>query len=418
MKSGLDALALFGGRPVRNTPLSGPYPGALMIGKEEEKAVLRVLREKNLYRFYGPGKSAPSQVSSFEKAFAGKIGTHYALGVSSGTAALSCALRGMGIGLGDEVIVPAFTYVGTPGAVVSSYAVPVFAEVDESLGLDPADVEGRITKRTKAIIPVHMLGAPCKMAELMRVARKHKLLVLEDCAQSCGAFYRGRRAGSIGDMGIFSFQLNKIITAGEGGAVVTNNYDFFERAVRCHDHGAFRVAKDTGGTPLIGEGYRMCEMSGAIAGVQLRRLERIIANLRRAKNYIQTNISDLKGITFRKEADPKGEAAAAVVFFVSRREQALEVIRALNAENIRAVQMYNGLPPYRQPQFLKHSTVSRTGYPFTYPGAGKVVYEAGMCPKSEDLMGRMVCITLNASLSKRDLNDIVEGVRKVAAVCI
>ena len=163
------------------------------------------------------------------------MGATYGLAVTSGTAALICGLVGLGIGPGDEVILPAFTWIASASAVVAVGAVPILAEVDDSLTLDPEDVEARITPYTKAILPVHMRGLPCKMDELMTVARKRNLKVLEDSAQADGASYKGRRVGSIGDAGAFSLQFNKILTSGEGGMVITSDQAVYERAVMFHD---------------------------------------------------------------------------------------------------------------------------------------------------------------------------------------
>ncbi|RLG98512.1 glutamine--scyllo-inositol aminotransferase, partial [Candidatus Bathyarchaeota archaeon] len=209
-----EKLAIEGGKPVREKPLRGGWPGAMMIGEEEKKAVLEVLESKSLFRYYGPNPKY--KVAQFEKEFAEFIGTRYALAVTSGTAALNVGIAALEVGPGDEVIVPAITFIASAGAVACQRAVPIFAEVDYSLGLDPEDVEKKITERTKAIMPVHLQGVPCRMDELMEIAEKHGLKVIEDCAQAAGAKYKGRRVGSIGDVGAFSLQLNKLITCGDG----------------------------------------------------------------------------------------------------------------------------------------------------------------------------------------------------------
>jgi 8-amino-3,8-dideoxy-alpha-D-manno-octulosonate transaminase len=229
-----DALAIEGGKPTKERPDPPMYPGGMLIGEEEEQAVLEVLRAKRLFRYYGP-EPGPSKVEELEKAFAEHAGTRYALAVTSGTAALICGLQGIGVGPGDEVIVPAYTWIASPGSVVAVGAVPVVAEVDESLTLDPADVERKITPYTKAIMPVHMRGTPSRMDALMDVARRHGLKVIEDAAQADGASYKGRRLGSIGDVGCFSLQFNKILTSGEGGMVITNDEQVWKRALMFHD---------------------------------------------------------------------------------------------------------------------------------------------------------------------------------------
>ena len=221
-------LAIEGGTPAVTSPLPRMYPGGMRIGREEEEAVLEVLRSKRLFRYYGP-HSDRSRVSELEEAFAAVMGVQHAAAVSSGSAALMCALAGLDVGPGDEVIVPAYTWIASASAVVAMGAVPILAEVDESLTLDPADVRRKITRFTRAIIPVHMRGAPSQMNELMAIAREHNLPVLEDVAQADGGSYQGKRLGSIGDVGAFSLQFNKIITCGEGGMVTTNDDGILRR---------------------------------------------------------------------------------------------------------------------------------------------------------------------------------------------
>ena len=190
------------------------------------------------FRYWGPGR--PEKVLRFEEAFAKYMGARFALAVTSGTAALDCAVAGLGIGPGDEVIVPAYTWWSDYTCVVHAGALPVFADIDRTFNLDPADFERKITPRTKAVIAVHLLGGPCDMDPIMEIARKHKVAVLEDCAQCVGGSYRGKKLGSIGDVGIYSFQINKMITSGEGGAVVSSDPLIYERAARFHDMGSIR----------------------------------------------------------------------------------------------------------------------------------------------------------------------------------
>ena len=227
-------LAIEGGTPAVTSPLPRMYPGGMRIGREEEEAVLEVLRSKRLFRYYGP-TPGPSKVTELEEAFAAVIGTKHCAAVSSGSAALMCALAGLGVGPGDEVIVPAYTWIASASAVVAMGAVPILAEVDESLTLDPMDVRRKISPYTKAIIPVHMRGAPSQMDELMAIAREHKLPVLEDVAQADGGSYHGQRLGSVGDVGAFSLQFNKILTCGEGGMVTTNDDDILRRVLMYND---------------------------------------------------------------------------------------------------------------------------------------------------------------------------------------
>ena len=214
-----------------------PGPGLDLLGAEELAEVAEVLASGHLARYGPDDESFPAKVRRFEETVAELAGTGYALAVNSGTSALFLALVGLGIGPGDEVIVPGFTYVATISSVVYARARPVLAEVDETFDLDPADVEARITPRTRAIIAVHMLGNPARIAELRAVADRHGLALIEDCAQAFGATYRGRWVGSHGAAGTYSFNEYKTITSGDGGMIVTNDEGLYRRAFAMHDQG-------------------------------------------------------------------------------------------------------------------------------------------------------------------------------------
>ena len=281
---GQEKLAIEGGTPVRKIALhSRPY-GPQFYDDVEKRELLEVLESKNPFRWWGGN----SKVLQFEKAYAAHIGVKYAMAVTSGTTALYTAMAGIGIGPGDEVILPAWTWYADYDAVVLSGALPVFAEIDESFAIDPQDIEARITPRTKAIVPSHLQGGVADLDAILAIARKHKLLVVEDCAQCAGGRYKGKYVGSIADMGINSFQLSKTITSGEGGAVTTNDPKLFERALRFHDVGMIRspYAESLGGGLLAAFAacnFRMNEFTGAVLKGQLQKLETICARLRGAR---------------------------------------------------------------------------------------------------------------------------------------
>jgi len=214
------------------------YVGPQFFDEREEEALLEVLESGSPFRYWGPGN--PTQVLRFEEEFAEHMGARFALGVTSGTAALDCAITALGVGPGDEVIVPAYTWWSDYTCVVHAGALLIFADIDRTLNIDPQDFERKITPRTKAVIAVHLLGGPCDMDPIMETARRRGITVLEDCAQCVGGSYRRKKLGSIGDAAIYSFQINKMITAGEGGALVTNDAIMYERAARFHDMGTIR----------------------------------------------------------------------------------------------------------------------------------------------------------------------------------
>ena len=414
-----EKLAIDGGAPARSRPFPPMYPGGMMIDEEEEQAVLAVLRSKRMFRYYGP-EEGPSKVDELEQAFAEKMGARRALAVTSGTAALICALRGIGVGPGDEVIVPAYTWIASPASVLAAGAVPVVAEVDETLTLDPADVEGKITPYTKAIMPVHMRGAPCYMDELLDIAQRFGLRVIEDTAQADGGGYKGRRLGSLGDVGCFSLQFNKIITSGEGGMVITDDDEVWERAMMFHDViGGLRneIPRDE---VMWGINFRMPELLAAVMLVQLRRLDGLLLSMRERKRMLKTGIEAVaqrKGVTFQASTDPDGDAAVALIFFVDAPATAERVSEALRAENIGASVMYR--PDRMDYHIYAHwlPIIERRAWA---PGAGpwgwaqrEIRYTPDMCPRTLDLLGRAVHMDVSPLLTNQDVEETIEGVNRV-----
>ncbi|MCS7060291.1 MAG: DegT/DnrJ/EryC1/StrS family aminotransferase [Anaerolineae bacterium] len=419
MSQSTSKLAIEGGTPAVRSPLPPMYPGGLRIGQEEEEAVLEVLRSKRLFRYYGP-TPGPSKVAQLEKEFAACMGASYAVAVTSGSAALICALVGLGIGPGDEVIVPAYTWIASASAVVAVGGVPVIAECDESLTIDPADIERRITPRTKAIIPVHMRGAPCEMDAVMAVARKHGLKVLEDTAQADGASYHGKRLGSIGDAGAFSFQFNKIITCGEGGMVITNDREVWKRTVMYHDV----IGGARNGIPeeeiLPGVNFRMTELQGAVMLAQLRKLDGLLADMRRNKAMLKATIEEVaarKGIVFRKEHDPAGDAAICLIFYLPDAARANMVAEALQAEGVGAWVLYD--PEHSDYHIYRYWTPimqQRTWHPKGGPWRwheSRVHYAPDLCPRTLDLLGRAVHIDISPDLTNENIEEMAEGLNKV-----
>ena len=263
-----------------------PGPGSYLIGEEERRHVAEVMETGYLSR-YG-SESDPRfkhKVVTLERLFAERSSVKHALAVNGGTGALMASLVALGVGPGVEVLVPGYTFVASISAVLAVGGVPVLAEIDESLTMDPRDLEAKITPRTKVIMPVHMLGNPSDMDAIMEIARKHKLLVLEDCCQALGATYKGKAIGTYGDIGAFSLNINKTITSGDGGIVITNNTALYERAFGYHDQGhkPLRMGLEIGKRSILGINLRMNELSGAFALGQLEKLDRILAMLKDRK---------------------------------------------------------------------------------------------------------------------------------------
>ena len=419
------ALAIDGGTPVRTTRPPSDR-GAAYIGEEEKAAVLDVLESQALFR-YDHGKSRHT-TDGFEAKLRALTGARYAVGISSGTAALRVGLAALDVGPGDEVIVPAVTFIASPNAVIAQGAVPIFADVDASFTLDPDAVERSIGPRTKAIMPVHLMGTGCRMEEIMVIARRHGLRVIEDCAQATGATYQGRAVGTWGDVGALSFQLSKNITSGEGGAVITDDLELFDRANKYQDQGGqFTLGiggtRERDGEPIIGENLRMNEIAGALLGVQMDRLPDITGSVRRVRDQIVAGLREaLPDLPLRPVPDAGGEVPTAVGFYLPDADTATSVARAISAEGVPARKVYGGKPVYANPSILHQRTVSSTGRPFTDPlylaRGPKADYAMGMCPQSEDYLSRCVVVGVSPLMTEADAEDAVNAIEKVVrALC-
>lgn len=327
-------------RALRPAPLKGerkpmPGPGSYLVGEEEEKELLDVIRSGHLYRYGAPDDPRfQRKVMTLEQEFARFVGVEHALAVNSGTSALWIAMRSLGIGEGDEVIVPAYTYVATYTAVLFTGATPVLAEVDDTLNLDPDDVERRITPKTKAIVPVHMLGNPARLDRILPIAKEKKLIVIEDCAQAAGARYQGRSVGSFGSMGGFSLNFFKTFTAGDGGLIATNDPILYEKAFGYHDQGhrPMRTGVEVGRREVLGMNFRINELTGAVGLAQLRKLDRITSTLRAKKAKLKAMLADLPNVSFRTITDPEGECGTLLVMYLDDPERARRVAEALGTK--------------------------------------------------------------------------------------
>lgn len=271
------------------------------------------------------------KVREFEQALASHFGCKYVQAVSSGSAALVVALRGLGIGPGDEVVTQSFTFVATVEAILDVGAVPIVVEIDESLNMEAGALERAITDRTRAVIPVHMAGSPARLDPILDIARRRNLLVLEDVAQSVGGSWRGRSLGTLGDAGTFSFDFAKNLTTGEGGAVVTDDPGIFERARAFHDHGheynqSVPRGRDT--RTMRGFNYRMSEPEAAVGIAQLAKLDYIVERQRENKAALKDRLRGLP-IEFRRIDDEEGDVGDTLVFFVSSEAEAATVAARL-----------------------------------------------------------------------------------------
>jgi len=421
----MGKLAIDGGKPVRAMPLQGGFHGSAEIGQREIDAVSSVLKKKRLFRFLG--NEQESEAAQVEAWYKQRLGCQYALAVNGGTAALICAMYGLNLGPGDEVIIPAHTYVATAAAVIATGAVPVIAEVDASLNMDPIDVEKKITPYTKAIVPVHMRGIPARMAEIMAVADNHRIPIIEDVAQANGGSYRGKYLGTMGKAGCFSFQQYKIITSGEGGLFVTNDHEVYYRGRMQHDcaigfwPGVDKVHHDFA---ISGENYRLSELAAALVLAQCGRLDPLLSIFRQTKNRIVRGVQGIQGLKLQDVPDPEGECGITFVFFAPDASMAKRFAAALNAENIRCGTIYDNTIPdrhiYANWPFMTSGKAEDRRAPWKNPFYKGAVsgYTPDQCPQSLGYLGRAVMMFIDQFFTADDADQVVEGILKVASALL
>jgi dTDP-4-amino-4,6-dideoxygalactose transaminase len=396
-------LALLGGKPVRTKP----FPSWPVFGKTEEERVLRVLHSGKWGRLNGP------EVAGFERRFAAVHGCKHGIAVVNGTVSLRIALLAAGIRAEEEVIIPPYTFFSTASAVVEANAIPVFADIDlETFNLDPQAVEAVITPRTRAIIPVHFAGQPADMKRIMAIAKKHKLLVIEDAAHAHGASYRGRPAGSLGHVASFSFQSSKNMTSGEGGILTTNDPALAAACRSIHDCGRIPTGRWYEHHVLSGN-YRLGEFQGAILNAQLNRLEVQTKTRDRNGQYLAARISQLPGVHPQKR--PGDCTRHSYHLFMLRMDDKKfgvprgAVIKALRAEGIPCSAGY-GFSLNQQPMFR-----NKAFGPYLPEVSTQLNYRQVSCPNS-DLICREQCVWLEQAIflgTRADMGDIARAFEKI-----
>ena len=313
------------------------YPGGSLLDREEAEAVERVMRSRSLFRYYGP--EAPNEVEEYEGEWAQHVGVRYALAVNSGTNALLCALVAAGVKPGDEVVIPAFAWISVPNAVLQAGALPVVADVDESLTLDPESVRRALSPKTAAVLAVHMRGGSCALDELQSLCEDAGIPLVEDACQAAGTTYRGRHVGSFGRVAAFSTQYAKVVCTGEGGAVLTNDRAAYLAALDVHDPAnALRRGEEPSAYP--GLNFRCTEIQAAIGRVQLRRLPELVERTKEHAERIYAAVGEQPALTPRRRHDPEGENGVAVVVFARTEAEATHLCRVLEAAGTSAARLY------------------------------------------------------------------------------
>lgn len=395
-----------------------------MFGAEEKKEIQDVLDTGVLFRYeFSEQRKGVYKVREFEEKFAKYCGTGFAQAVTSGTAALKVALTALGIGPGDEVITQGFTFVATWEAILEVGAIPVFTEVDGTLNMDPVDLRKKITSKTACIIPVHMLGSQADIEAILEIAGEHNIPVLEDTAQAAGGHIYGRRLGSFGTCGTFSFDAVKTMTTGEGGMVITNDEELWrtmsEYQDHGHDHKVNPGARGGEGRRFIGFNYRMMELQGAIGIAQLAKLDTMIEAQKKTRDAILEAALTIPGARARKVMDPAGDTATFCCFILSDVEQCKKVNAALRAAGCGAINFAENTWHF-YPQWehlLSGASPVKSGWPFAEPGGKRrIVYDQKALPASAELIGRTLVFPIPVRMPEERLALICATLRKAATL--
>lgn len=398
-------------------------PGYEKFGEEERKEVNEVLETGILMRYgFDALRKGRWKSKELENAINAKFGSKHAQLVCNGTAALTTALASLGVGYGDEVIMPAFTFVASFEAVLSVGALPVLVDIDESLTLDPRAVREAITPKTKCIMPVHMCGSMADMNALMDLCREHQLLLLEDACQSIGATYQGKYLGTIGDAGTFSFDFVKTMTCAEGGVVMTNNTDVYTKSDAYSDHGHDHKGADRGADlhPYIGYNYRISELHAAVGLAQIRKLDQFLAIQKQNHGMLREILAAVPGVTFRKIHDPEGDSCTFLSWFLPTGEHAREVVAELKSKNALAGNFYwydNNWHYIRKWDHLKNATTLNALHPELRDAVRK---QAGReFAASDAVMERCISTLIGLSLTSEQVMEkgqqLAGAVKKVLA---
>ncbi len=391
-------------------------PGFEIFGEEERKEVQDVLNTGVLFRYgFDDARNGHWKARTFETELARRMGAAHCHLCSSGTAALSIALAACGIGAGDEIIVPPFTFVATFEAILTAGAIPVFADIDETLCLDPAAIAAKITSGTKAVMVVHMCGAMARIDEIKALCDQKGLVLIEDTCQSVGAAFRGKPLGTFGQMGCFSFDAVKTITCGEGGAIITDDPKRYQLAHAYADHGHDHIGNDRGAEdhPILGNNYRISELNAAVGVAQLRKLDTILETQRTHKSAIKTAMQAFPQVSFRCLPDEAGDSATFLSFMLPDEDKARRTARAMGLAGVDGCFYWygNNWHYLRQWHHLKEMKVAARLPIQVYdqqPEFAKV-----NLPKSDAIMGRTICMQIKLSWGPAEVQDRITRIEQV-----
>lgn len=383
-----------------------PFLGTHFIGKEELKAVKKVVKSKSLFRYHGP--NLQYKTNELEKKLADYLGVKYVLACSNGAAALKLACIGCGIGPGDEILMSPFTFIASASSVLSCGAVPKFVDIDSSMNIDPSKIEKAITKDTKAIMAIHMQGQSCNMKEIMKIAKKHSLKVIEDVAQAFGSSFDGKLSGTYGDCGAFSLQAGKTITCGEGGFIATNNKKVFELAKMYHDNGGYRIGDNyptwENGKTIFGENFKLTELQSAVAVEQIKKIDKIIKHQKDNYEYLISNI-DTDFYSLRPILKNQKNINVSLCIQFKNEETCQNFIHYMNNNGI-GFNNYCSNLINEFDTFKYQNSWNDKRYPYNISK-----YKSRECPNAKDLFKRTAWFNLSASLKKKHLKYIISKLK-------
>ncbi|MBF0323930.1 MAG: DegT/DnrJ/EryC1/StrS family aminotransferase [Alphaproteobacteria bacterium] len=440
-----DTLAILGGDPLRTKP----FIVEPMIDDDEERLVLQAIRDRNFSRYIGiavgedvltmPSAEADRlgdywhflggpNVRAFAAEFAAVLDVPYAIPITSATVGLGVALAAAGVGPGDEVIVPALSFSATANAILMFNSIPVFVDVDrDTFCIDPSKIEAAITPRTRAILAVHLTGNIADMDAIMAIARKHDLVVVEDAAQAIGGSWNGRKTGTLGHAGVFSFQQSKNIMTGEGGMIVTSDPQIAKRARLILNHGELVFGDDATIDDLanvVGLNFRLPELCAALGRAQLKKLDFVNQWRTRNADVLREELQGIPGITLPPSQHLSGGVAVDIPhFFVALYDAAAAgmsrdlFVTALREEGIPIGTGYSR-PMYAAPTFRKRIAYGRDGYPWNQgDSVNPTQYPAGLCPVAEDLLAEKFLWLYHIAYSStvEDMKEVAAAIRKVMA---
>lgn len=408
----MEKLAILGGEKVKTTP----YGSGKRFGDEELQQLKEALEQNTLFYWYG------NKVKTFLDKFKNMYGAEYAVATSSGTASLHVALGAAGVTAGDEVITSPITDMGSVIGIVFQNAIPVFADLDpHTYNMTAETIAAKITNKTKAIIVVHLAGNPADMDPIMELAKKHNLIVIEDCAQSYECFYKGRRAGTIGDYGCFSLNDFKHISAGDGGMIIMNNKDDYERALRFADKNYNRLTTDPSAgrkIEFIAPNYRMNELTGAVGIAQLDRLEWICNRRRELGERLSAGIKNLPGVKIHEVKEGNKSSYWFYMLRIDEKEAGVsrdDFSAALNAEGIGNQPGYIPTCVYEYDMFQNKEGFKGTHAPFDSPYyGGNVSYDKGICPVAEEILETAIRLGISEFYTDADIDDMIHAFKKVS----